>query len=104
MPFEDNSFDSVVDTFTLSSCFDKDAVVAEMIRVCRPGGKLLIMERGLSYWSLFNRYLQFKAARDLVEDGCVEHIDFEEFLENQRGVKLVHKERRNIGMTYVYIL
>jgi hypothetical protein len=40
----------------------------------------------------------------LLEKGLVEHLDFEEFLETKKGFKLVHKERKNLGMTYVYIL
>ena len=75
-----------------------------MKRVCKPKGKILILARGLSYVPVWNWWLKQRAARDLVDEGLVEHIDFEEFLENQTGLKLVHKERRNVGMTYVYIL
>ena len=45
-----------------------------------------------------------RAATDLLEKGYVEHINFDEFIEGQKGVTLVHKERRNVGMTYVFIL
>ena len=75
-----------------------------MKRVCKPGGRILIIGRGQSYISLYNKWLQFKAAQDLIEKGLVEHIDFEKFLESKKGLKLVHKERKNMGMTYVYIL
>ena len=40
----------------------------------------------------------------MLDKGLVEHIDFENFVENQQGVKMIHKERKNMGMTYVYIL
>ena len=36
--------------------------------------------------------------------GQVEHIDLENFVSNQTGVKVVHKERKNLGMTYIFIL
>lgn len=74
------------------------------MRVCKPGGQILIIARGQSHFALYNKWLQFKAASDLLEKGLVEHINFEEFLEGKKGVKVVHKERKNMGMTYVYIL
>ena len=79
-------------------------VFGEMKRVCRPGGKILLIARGLSYVPLYNKYLEFNAAKNLIEKGYVEHIDFKNFIENQRGLILNHKERKNVGMTYIYIL
>ena len=35
------------------------------------------MSRGLSHYSLFNKYLIFKAAKDLIDYGHVEHLDFD---------------------------
>lgn len=40
----------------------------------------------------------------MLDKGLVEHIDFEKFIEGQKGVNMIHKERKNLGMTYVYIL
>ena len=55
--FEDGSFDCVVDTMTLNSCYNREKLASEMKRVCKPGGYILIMERGQSYISLYNTYL-----------------------------------------------
>ena len=44
--FDDDSFDCVVDTMTLNSCYNREKLANEMKRVCRPGGYILIMERG----------------------------------------------------------
>ena len=75
-----------------------------MIRVCKPGGYILLLQRGSSYLSPYNSWLKFKAARDIMQTGSVEHLDFEEILDrNFKGLDIVHKERRNLGMTYVYI-
>ncbi len=54
LDFEDESFDCVVDTFTLSSAFDKTANCKEMVRLCKPGGHILLLERGCSYLSPYN--------------------------------------------------
>lgn len=44
LPFDDAAFDTVVCTFGLCAIPDLDAAVAEMIRVLRPGGRLVLVD------------------------------------------------------------
>jgi ubiquinone/menaquinone biosynthesis C-methylase UbiE len=46
LPFADGSFDVVVSTFGVMFTPDQDRAAAELVRVCRPGGKI-----GLANWS-----------------------------------------------------
>jgi ubiquinone/menaquinone biosynthesis C-methylase UbiE len=46
LPFPDGSFDVVVSTFGVMFTPDQEAAAAEMVRVCRPGGKI-----GLANWT-----------------------------------------------------
>ncbi len=46
MPFADNSFDTVLTTFTLCSVQDGKQVLSEMRRVLKPGGKIVYLEHG----------------------------------------------------------
>lgn len=75
-----------------------------MKRVCKEGGTLLLLERGASKISPLNEWLNFSAARDLTLYGLVESIDFDKFIDKQSGIKVIHRERKNLGMTYIYIL
>jgi ubiquinone/menaquinone biosynthesis C-methylase UbiE len=62
LPFDENSFDSVVCTFSLCNIPDVDQAVSEMKRVLKPGGKLILVDHIRSsvkivYWGqkLFER-------------------------------------------------
>lgn len=46
LPFEDNSFDYVVSTFGVMFAPDQERAAAELLRVCRSGGKV-----GLANWT-----------------------------------------------------
>ena len=78
LKFEANEFDCVVDTLTISAVYDRHQHCQEIQRVLKPGGLLLLMERGASYLSVYNSWLKFRAARDLMHYGAVEHLDFEQ--------------------------
>jgi demethylmenaquinone methyltransferase/2-methoxy-6-polyprenyl-1,4-benzoquinol methylase len=44
LPFADNSFDCVTMAFGLRNVTHKDAALASILRVLKPGGKLLVLE------------------------------------------------------------
>ena len=44
LPFPDNHFDIITIAFGLRNVTNKDAAIASMLRVLKPGGKLLILE------------------------------------------------------------
>jgi ubiquinone/menaquinone biosynthesis C-methylase UbiE len=48
LPFPDQSFDTVVSTLTLCTMPDPLRLLREMARVCRPDGRVLLLEHGLS--------------------------------------------------------
>jgi ubiquinone/menaquinone biosynthesis C-methylase UbiE len=56
LPFEDDSFDTVVCTLVLCTVADQDRAAAEIRRVLKPGGRLLLVEHvrsvdpGLARW------------------------------------------------------
>lgn len=44
LPFDENQFQCVTVAFGLRNIVDTDAGIAEMFRVCRPGGQVLVLE------------------------------------------------------------
>jgi len=56
LPFDDASFDRVTIAFGLRNVTDKDAALAEMARVLKPGGKALVLEFSAVHESLESLY------------------------------------------------
>lgn len=50
LPFDDDSFDTVVCTLSLCAIPDDRAALAEMHRVLRPGGRLVLLDHIRSNW------------------------------------------------------
>lgn len=44
LPFEDNSFDTVVSTFAMCGFTDYERALTEIVRVARPGGRILLAD------------------------------------------------------------
>jgi demethylmenaquinone methyltransferase/2-methoxy-6-polyprenyl-1,4-benzoquinol methylase len=53
LPFADASFDAVTISFGLRNVADTDAALAEMARVTRPGGRIVVCEFSQPVWSPF---------------------------------------------------
>ena len=53
LPFADGAFDAVTISFGLRNVADPDAALAELARVTRPGGRLLVCEFGRPNWAPF---------------------------------------------------
>jgi len=65
LPFDNSSFDSVVNQFALMFFEDRTAAVAEMYRVLRPGGLMAV-----AVWDGLERAPGYAALVDLIEDVC----------------------------------
>ncbi len=59
LAFADNSFDTVVATFVFCSVPDPFQGLQELHRVCKPGGKLVLLEHVLSSRPLLARIMTF---------------------------------------------
>jgi demethylmenaquinone methyltransferase/2-methoxy-6-polyprenyl-1,4-benzoquinol methylase len=55
LPFKDASFDAVTISFGLRNLHDLDAGLAELARVTKPGGRLVVCEFSRPVWAPFRR-------------------------------------------------
>jgi ubiquinone/menaquinone biosynthesis C-methylase UbiE len=55
LAFPDHSFDTVASSLSTCTFPDPVAALREMGRVCRPGGRILLLEHGRSRWAWISR-------------------------------------------------
>ncbi len=97
LPFGDGSFDTVVCTFGLCAIPDLDAAVDEMVRVLRPGGRLILVDHVASS-SRLARGVQWLLERITIPMGG-EHFRRRPLLHVQaRGLHVDKRERFKLGI------
>lgn len=103
LKFQDDSFDCVVDTFGLCSFDDPVAVLQEMARVCKPDGKILLLEHGRSKsWKSLSDYLDKNAERHAKNWGCIWNRDLDELLK-KAPLNLSRVDTWHFGTTYYIV-
>jgi methyltransferase OMS1 len=103
LDYPDQYFDTIVDTFGLCSYDDPIAVLRELQRVCKPNGKILLLEHGRSKsWEFITKYLDKHAERHAKNWGCVWNRDLDQVLE-ESGLRLETLRTWHFGTTYYVI-
>lgn len=101
----DQVFDTVIDTFGLCSYDDPVNVLNEMVRVCKPNGKILLLEHGRSHsWQWVTNHLDKYAERHASLWGCIWNRDLDELLKQVSDVMEVQVLHRwHFGTTYYVV-
>lgn len=101
----DAAFDTVIDTFGLCSYDDPVAVLREMARVCKPDGKVLLLEHGRSItWNFVNETLLDRHAEQHAANwGCVWNRDLDALLEEADCLELDIRRTFHFGTTYYVV-
>lgn len=103
LSFPDSCFDTVVDTFGLCSYDNPVIALKEMARVCKPNGKILLLEHGRSKsWNSLSEYLDKHGERHAKNWGSVWNRDMDQILEDA-GVILDCVDTWHFGTTYYVV-
>src|SRR5215208_6026932 len=71
LPFEDDSFDAALSTWTMCTIPDVNTALAELRRVLKPGGKLHFVEHGLAPDERVRRWQhRFEPTQKRIFGGC----------------------------------
>lgn len=101
----DQTFDTVIDTFGLCSFQNPEAVLIEMTRVCKPNGKILLLEHGRSHsWKFISDHLDKHAEQHAANWGCVWNRDLDKLLASvDDSLRIEVVSRYHFGTTYYIV-
>lgn len=97
LAFPGQSFDTVVDTLSLCTFPDPVAALREMAKVCRPDGRILLLEHGRSDREWLSRWQDRRADRHAKALGCRWNREPLE-LACQAGLTLIAAKRTFFGI------
>ena len=100
LAFPDNSFDTVVDSFGVCSYDNPVSALREMQRVCRPGGRVLLIEHGRGSYDWINSVLDDGAVAHAANWGCIWNRDIESVVRSA-GLEVRSVSRFHFGTTYL---
>ncbi len=102
LPFDDNTFDTVVSTWTFCSIPDIDKALAEIYRVLGPGGSLLFVEHGLNRNKKI-AFIQNKLAPvwKIFGEGCRLNRDIKKIVSKQPFLLKKYKEYSLPKMNFI---
>lgn len=100
LAFPDRSFDAVVSSLSVCTFPDPVQALHEMARVCRPGGRILLLEHGRSDRQWLGRWQDRRADRHAKTLGCRwnrEPLD----LVHQAGIRIITAQATFFGIFHV---
>ena len=101
--YKENTFDTIVSSFTLCSFDDPIEVLKELQTVCKDDGKILLLEHGRSKsWNGLSNYLDKYAERHAKNWGCVWNRDLDDILD-KAGLVVESKHMWHFGTTYYIV-
>lgn len=85
LPFEDESFDTVVCTWTLCSIRDVERALGQCHRILRPNGKFIFVEHGLSDSPSIQKWQnRLNPVWKVIGDGCNLNRNIGQLLQDSR--------------------
>lgn len=84
LPMADNTFDSVVSTWTLCSITNVEQALREIHRVLKPGGRFFFIEHGLSNEPTVQRWQnRLTPLQKVIADGCHLNRNMQQLVQQQ---------------------
>jgi ubiquinone/menaquinone biosynthesis C-methylase UbiE len=97
LPFSDGSFDCVVSSLSTCTFPNPVAALKEMARVCRPGGRILLVEHGRSNREWLGRWQDRREESFAKQLGC--HWNREPLeLVRESGLTIIEAQRMFFGI------
>jgi len=95
--FSDNTFDTVVDSLSLCTLKEPVEALKEMSRVCKPSGRILLLEHGRSSNERVGRWQDKRADKHSKRLGCIWNRNILKFVE-EAGLEFISRKRYFFGI------
>ncbi len=102
LEYMDESFDTVVDTFGMQASYNYQRQFDEMKRVCKKGGKILILEMGESLWKSTNYKIISNALEEFSERGQHLYRKWDDLILSDPTIRIIKHRRKMNGALYYY--
>lgn len=99
----DGGFDTVVQTMGVCSTGDPVGVLRNLGRMCKPSGRILLLEHGMGKYAWVNRILDEIAPVHAERWGCWFNKDVAAIVRDS-GLEVVEQRRYHFGTTYWFVL
>jgi ubiquinone/menaquinone biosynthesis C-methylase UbiE len=100
LDFPDDSFDTVISALSTCSFQNPIKALQEMRRVCKPGGRILLVEHGRSTWEWIGRYQDRHVDAMIAQGGCYWNQDPLELVA-AAGLRMVATRRAGLGIFHM---
>ena len=97
LKFPDDSFDTVISTLSTCSFFDPVKALKEIRRVCKPDGRILLIEHGRSNWEWLGKYQDKHLHQQIEMGGCRWNQEPQELVKDA-GIQITHANRFLFGV------
>jgi len=92
----------VVDTFGLEYVCNPRKAIAEMKRVCRPNGLILVLASGLPGTDLRMQWARWTQPKELAKHGHFSIRNWDQVFDGS-GLEVIDSKKFNGGSIYLYI-
>jgi ubiquinone/menaquinone biosynthesis C-methylase UbiE len=101
--FPDNSFDTVISALSTCSFYDPLKALKEIRRVCKPDGRILLIEHGRSTWEWLGKYQDKHVQEQIEQGGCRWNQEPQELVK-EAGLNILRAERTLLGVFHTMIV
>ena len=96
------TFDTILQTNGLCSCKDPIAHLHQMKQLCRPGGRIILLEHGIGHYKWLNDILETYASSHCLRWGCIWNRDISDIMKSTGYIYTL--KRRYLGTMYEVVI
>ena len=100
LDFPDRTFDTVISALATCSYLNPIAALHEMKRVCKPAGRLLLLEHGRSSWELIGKFQDRSVVGSIQRGGCRLNQEPQQIIQ-AAGLKITAARRSLLGIFHI---